>query len=69
MKKKLMRNYIITQSLKWLIVTSQLKKTKQNKTKQRKYRIGVVLKQKMKKILDVANSTWVSREMPLMLRF
>lgn len=67
MKKKLMRNYIITQSLKWLIVTSQLKK--QNKTKQRKYRIGVVLKQKMKKILDVANSTWVSREMPLMLRF
>ena len=67
MKKKLMRNYIITQSLKWLIVTSQLKK--QNKIKQRKYRIGVVLKQKMKKILDVANSTWVSREMPLMLRF
>ena len=62
-----MRNYIITQSLKWLIVTSQLKK--QNKIKQRKYRIGVVLKQKMKKILDVANSTWVSREMPLMLRF
>lgn len=29
-----MRNYIITQSLKWLIVTSQLKKTKQNKTEE-----------------------------------
>lgn len=64
MKKKLMRNYIITQSLKWLIVTSQLKK--QNKTEEIQ---DWGFKKKMKKILDVANSTWVSREMPLMLRF
>lgn len=60
-----MRNYIITQSLKWLIVTSQLKK--QNKTEE--IQDWGCFKKKMKKILDVANSTWVSREMPLMLRF
>ena len=44
-----------------------IKKTKQNKTEE--IQDWGCFKKKMKKILDVANSTWVSREMPLTLRF